>query len=427
MHDNFDPRVWNLFTGVALLSAGCGGRVAGSEAGESGETADTNPDGPEGGECVNSSDCPPGYGCYDGVCMYYPHHDGWIPYYDCEEDSDCKIFELCVFGYCESQGSPPEDCSAQGIALPLPIMIEVQTPVLSLTFADVDADGQDEIVAATQTELWVYDPSEAPVASPRQSGTVKAMTAGIFDMLPGEDLTMLVDEALVFYGSNGDGTFAMPITNLPPLGSGAGLLAAELDDLPPTDLLGWGPLGAFIVHNGEMSVIGSEPYQAAAIHEFGEPQPGFALRHGAAIDFFSLEGVALSGISELPAGPPTIARFRRELLSEYVSVFHQAGWSRVETRLEIHTNQEWVIPGNPERVYAGNLLGSSDDELVFIDDSGLVALQLNPASASSCWHELPVPALGRPVEVVFGNWDFDGYEEMAIRTDLGELVLFDGS
>ena len=64
MHENFDPRVWNLFAGLALLTAGCGARVAGQDAGETGEPADTNetnespesPESPDGSECIDASE-----------------------------------------------------------------------------------------------------------------------------------------------------------------------------------------------------------------------------------------------------------------------------------------------------------------------------------------------------------------------------------
>ncbi|MFO7562473.1 MAG: hypothetical protein R6X02_07505 [Enhygromyxa sp.] len=422
MYGQFDPRSWNLLTGLALLSAGCGARVAGQEAGDTGETADTTP---EGSECVNSSDCPVGYGCYDGQCMYYPHHDGWIPYDECYSDDECAQFEICRFGYCTLVDPPPGDCSAQGLALPVPLPLELDGEALALSFADLDEDGQDELVIATESELLVYGAGDMiPSASLREPGPISDMVAGSFDLVPGEDVILLIDEALVLHGSNGDGSFATATTTLPPLGSLSRLLAAELDAAPPTDLIGWGGLGVFIEREGEPLVISEEQVEAGAVHPFGSPEPSFALRRGSSLDIYGLDGEPL-GTSAALGGPPVLAALRRGSAGEYVGLVPHSNWS-VVTALDPNLSaREWAIEGTPEQVFAGDLLGDEDDELVFIEGA-ILAIEFDPGGPADCWHELPMPPGGLPSRVVFGDHDGDGKQEMAVLTDAGEVVWYDG-
>jgi hypothetical protein len=428
MHKNFDPRAWNLFAGVALLSAGCGGRIAGQEAGESGETAETNDSSEtnDGPQCVTASDCPTGYGCYDGVCMYYPHHDGWLPYYDCDVDSECGAFEICRFGYCESFGPAPENCAEQGLALPQPVPIAVEGEVLALTFADLDGDGDDELVVATQTELWVYEAGVMlPISTPLQPGTIRDMVAGNFDAEPGEDVLLWVDDAFSMYSSNGDGSFAAPVTMMPPLGPVVGLLAAELDEQPLTDLIGWAAFGAFVIWDGEPLVLNDDQYQRGAVHEFGSPgATGFALQRGANLDLFGLDGALLTELN-LEQGSIGLAALTRGSTAEYVSLVNLAGWSRVQPYSWSQSGEPWGVFGTPEQVFAGNLLGDGDDELLFFDGSS-AALEIDPGGLADCWYQLALPARGKPVHAVFGDHDGDGNDELAIRTDAGEVVLFDG-
>jgi len=430
MNTDFDPRAWNLFAGVALLTAGCGARVAGNEAADSGETADTadtvdTVDTQEGPECVTAADCPDFYSCNNGMCEYYEHHDGWIPYYECYSNAECGEFEICEFGYCEPFGYPPPSCTTRQLPdpVPLPLPIPTESTVLALTFADVDADGQDELVLATETELWVYEPDGSPAtASSRELGPILAMVAGSFDAVPGEDVMLLVYESLALYGSNGDGTFAAPTTTLPPLGSVTRLLAAELDEQPPTDLIGWGGLGAFMDRNGQTLVFGDQQYGiAGAVHPFGTTASSIVLRRGAVVDVFALDGAVLAGINIMD-GPATLAAFTRGSDDEYLYLVNYPGWSRVE---RVNGVQGWSVPGEPERLFAGDIDGDGNDDLLFFGGDQ-VMVEMSPGGEGDCTYGIPLLAAGIASEAVVGDHDGDGNQEFAIRTDVGEVLLFDG-
>ena len=157
MHDSLDPRLWNLFAGAVMLAAGCGGRGATSDGSETGTSGD------EPTECVSNVGCPDQYWCVSGVCVYYEPDDGNMPYEPppgCYVASDCAADEACELGDCIWVGLPPPACSDTVTLIPLPDV----GPVLRMTFADVDADGQDELVAATQTALNVYESGSTPFA-----------------------------------------------------------------------------------------------------------------------------------------------------------------------------------------------------------------------------------------------------------------------
>lgn len=427
MNTNFDPRAWNLFAGAALLSAGCGARVASQDEAETGETADTDPDGPETGpECMDFNDCPVGYGCYDGVCMYYPHHDGWIPYYDCYSDQECDEFQLCMYNYCESVGEPSPACEDLGLEWPAPTIIEVGGEALALTFADVDGDGRDELVVVTQSELRVLEHAGVnPSVSPRDPGSVADMVAGDFDAVPGQDVLLLVpSETLVLHGSNGDGSFAAGVQSVSQLGFVTGLAAGDFDPQPPSDLLAWGGAGAFIDLSGQVSIFNTSQILAAAVHEIGSPEPGFALRQDTTINFYTIDAQLIMSATNL-TDPVAIAAFGREFESEYVTLLHHSSWSRVVSRNPYDSIASWPMYGTPEQVFAGDLDGSETDELVFFDGT-TASLQYNPLQDGDCWHQLPVPGRGSPTEAVFGDHDGDGDLELAIATDMGDVALFDG-
>jgi hypothetical protein len=415
MNSNFDPRAWNLVTGVVLVTAACGTRAAQ----ETGETGDPP-------ECMNSSDCPPGYGCYAGMCGWNPPPDEGetTSSHECRENHDCDEFEICESYYCVMADALPPDCEDGGFTLP--VAIDVPAPALALTFADVDADEQDELVVATEAELLVYESGgAAPTSSSREAGSIEDMVAGSFDATPGEDALLLVADALLLHGSNGDGSFAPGIVSPTAIGSINGLYAGQFDDQPPTDLFAWGNAGAYVERAGEVVTFGNLPVQDGAAHEFGSSVSGFALQRDYYIEIYTLDGQLIEAWHDSSNWPPAIAAFTRGLEALYVHVVPQSTWSRVLAgNPELETTQ-WSIYGTPDQLFAGDLDGTGTDELVFFDDANL-AIDVNPLDQGNCWYAPTIPAGGSPSEAVFGDYDGDGDEELAIRTLQGEVVLIDG-
>jgi hypothetical protein len=421
MPTNFDPRAWNLVTGVVLLVAGCGPRVAGETGGETGDPAP---------ECVNHSDCPPDYSCFAGMCGWNPPPDDeWEETSDHEcdyDDGGCAEFEICESYACVMMDAPPPPCDDGVFSLPVPVAVPGQA--LALTFADVDADGQDELVIATEAELVVYEPGgAAPTISDREAGLIEDMVAGSFDPTPGEDALLLVADSLLLHGSNGDGSFAPGVVSPTAIGSISGLYAGQFDDQPPTDLFAWGGAGAYVERAGQVMTFGNLGVLDGAAHEFGSSSPGFALMRDHYAEIYTPDGQLVVGWYDTEY-PWVIAAFTHGPEALYVHVDHRLTWSRVLAGNPNEETRVWAIYGTPDQIAAGDLDGNGTDELVLFDDAS-VAIDVNPLAEGNCWYSpysLIMPARGNPSEAVFGDHDGDGDEELAVRTSLGEVVLIDG-
>ena len=172
-------------------------------------------------------------------------------------------------------------------------------------------------------------------------------------------------------------------------------------------------------------MISDQQYGPGVVHGFGSVDPYIGLWREGAIDLYELDGAVFGEIS-LEPGPATLAGMQRDGNEEYVNVVNHGSWSSARTRSLFVSDHRWPIHGDPVQVFAGNLHGDADDELVFIDGWS-VAVELDPGGAADCWHELPLATRGQPNLAVFGDHDGDGDEELAIRTELGEAVLLDGS
>ena len=323
MHDDkreFDPRAWNLFAGAALL-AGCSTRTLSGE----GETSDTTST--DDGNQVDSStdttdttdttattdttdtttgdgDGDPYYGCAShcmtnaqcyGCGLYGPficQNGNCVPDYECVGwDYWCSQFEICVGFDCVSQGEPPPSCGFDEFDIPT-IHQPASTP-LALSFVDVDEDGNDELVVATETELLVYEfGSDVPTASPRMPPSVGPieMVAGRFDAQPGEDVTLLVAGETHRYLSDSVASLGMPSIEVSPLANPVGLFAGEFDDIAPSDLLVWGQEGALIDLGGDTVPLTTEFVRSGAGFDYGTPAASVAIIRDSRARVYDLSG-----------------------------------------------------------------------------------------------------------------------------------------
>lgn len=433
--NHINVRAWNLVTGLALLSAGCGDGARAQEAGETGEAGGSGggSGSVEGGpECVNANDCDPGYGCYAGVCEYWTG-DGHLPYEpdkDCYSDTECAEFEICEETGCVQLGVPPPPCEGLGVDAPIPLMVDGE--VIALAFADTDGDGREELVVVTTTELQVVQSGvQAALVTLREpAGPVTAAAAGAFGGGPGDDLLLLVNDVLVRHASDGIGGL-WGLGEATPIGRPGlvGLLAGDFDGLAPTDLITWGGAGAFLERNGGSLTLSPEAVTEVAAFEFAGLAPGVALHRQTSLELLTLAGEPVVNAIPLPPGPLVLAAFVSGEQARYVTIIEYANLSLVrsviaETGLGAG---QWVISGAPERLLAGDLDGDGADELVYLGGLGAgLGIQYDPLGPDNCWAEPALGAAALAGMAALGDHDGDGDEELALVNALGELLLFDG-
>jgi hypothetical protein len=433
----FDPRAWNIFAGLCVAS-GCGSRVigadtSGTESSESSTTLDTT-DASEGSGCVTDLDCPSGYYCTNGMCLYFVG-DGYSDRYgdgygdgpgDCAADADCETLSLCEFVYCQGLGMPvacrPPD--------PVPsLMIPVAS--LALSFADVDDDGAEELVVATQTELQVYESGiDIPLVSPRglDSDSIDAMDAAHLDVSPGEDVVILFADELRQHASDGVGNFAAPSVSASNWPDSVGLLAGELDGGALAEMLIWASSGAgLILGSGDVVAVSDVEIGSATARPITEPVAGFLLQRDHSLELHisgvdepvglsSMRGVAphaLTSIAEL-GDSFDLSSSRIEAPVAW-TVIEQ--WGAVNGSLGVR----WGVLGQVTAMAGGDFDGDARADVALLVD-GTVQVQFGVLT-DTCLATYPFA--GVATNFVVGDHDGDGDDELAIRFEGGNVAVID--
>jgi hypothetical protein len=433
------PRAWNLFTGLALVS-GCSGRTISSDGDSTdsindGETtlnpdspdssSDTSSDsGPDTGtpECYDDVECGYGFYCYDGICEYAPQHDGHYPDYDCYEDYECGELGLCEFNYCQSVYYPPQ-CDFGLLGGPT---LEIPDQALALAFIDVDQDGAEELVVATQTQLHVYENGAfGPVSHARGEGSpsVDAMVGGDFDGNPGSDVMLLHDDELDMHASDGLGNLLSALPTPSPYPSLRGLEAGEVDAQPLTDLLAWGSetSGIYYGNGSAVGVVGGD-VTSGSVRELGLLNEGFTLLSGNQLWFADVNGLVFGSVflrGDSPHAQASIDSFGAPLEAG-TSIIDD--WTLVEVydRSSLNQTGRWGLPTIVMHARAGDLEGlDENDELALILDDGNLLLMIG----GQCL--LPVPLDGAAIELAFGDHDGDGDDELAVLTSVDTISIID--
>jgi hypothetical protein len=437
-----DPRAWNIVAGLCVAS-GCGGRTISADGSADGSTDGSGTDASEsaesstesnttletgGPECVTDADCQPGYYCLEGVCEYTFAPDGHLDSYhygECYADIDCNTLEICDFDYCQQVLSPsacqPPD-PVPGLSIPI--------GSLALSFADVDADGADELVVATASELQVYESgSDMPSTSPRglDSDSIDAMVGGPFDEMPGEDVMILFADELRLHGSDGVGNFAAPSVSPSAWPDGVGLLAGEFDGAAPADLLIWASSGAGVqLGSGDGVPLSAEVIGSATARSLVDPLGGFVLQHDAFLNFYTAVGVEI-GSSQMRGSNfyalTSIAQLGDsfDLSSSSMpgqwTVIEQ--WGPATGNLGIY----WGLLGRVDVMAGGDFDGDARADIALIVD-GIVQIQWGVLTDSSCLALYPFAAIAE--DLVVGDHDGDGDDEIAVRFDAGNIAVLDG-
>jgi hypothetical protein len=432
----FDPRVWNIVAGVGLL-AGCSARTIGQDGGEgtdTGEDAET-----EGPECIDNSDCPPGYDCEAGVCYYWGYDDGWVPYYECYSDSECADYSLCISYYCEGLWPRPVDCPAG--AWSAQFTIPEAQGALRTQFVDVDEDGRDELVVATQSEFLIFPPDlpspPTVVAREPASDTITDMVAGDFDGEPGEDLLLLVGDQLHLHLSNGVDGFAAAVPQPAPSPAPRGLVAGAFNPEPRTDVLIWGQTGAQVDdRQGNVLEVAADDIVAAAALELGSVTSGFGLRTMGGLRLPGLDGSA-EFYPNLPGEPYTVAALSSNLAARFVTwtSYADGAWSLAHFWHPLSADFEQVaLPGAPGLAVSADLDGNGASDLIYFGPGLGYSLHVDPygegIEVGGCWvgeSLLEAPAVAAAVGDIttLGNLETPG-EEVAVQLEDGRVTVLSG-
>jgi hypothetical protein len=434
----FDPRAWNLLTGLSLVAGGCSGRTIGSDdadssSGDTGESdnsegssSESESNSSESGEpeCENDTDCPPGYYCLAGVCEYQIAPDG-SHWYECYELDDCDPLELCAYNYCQPilELGGCEPTAESGIPLAIG-----QAP-LALAFVDLDADGAEELVAASETELHVFENgANMATVSARVQGSpsVTAMVAGDFEPGPGQDLALLVDDTILIHPSDGMAGFAAPSESPSPQLDSARLLAGDFDGEAPNDLLVWGPNGASVIA-GEVWTLhdNSQPIGAAAVHDLSSGNGRFVLRAPNSLLFYSLDGMFIDSRYVLTGITALVTPIIEPEHLDFSATVSGNAWTLLELFDLDQPRGQWGVTGEVSAMASGDLDGEGRDEVALLLGGG-VALIDNVGSEAECITVFNLNGLTGATQLAIGDWDGDGDGELVVAFAGGEALVFNG-
>jgi hypothetical protein len=461
----FDPRAWNLIVCVALL-AGCsappladdgdgetrsatesdastsgtdtsGTDTSGTDATETDTSGDGEGDGDgdgDNGSCVTDADCVPGdYGPF--VCEY-----GWcVPGWECLWEYHCEVFELCPGLDCVAVGEPPPSCGFDEFQIPT--IYDPDAPPLALSFVDVDDDGQDEIVVATEMELLVYEYGEdVPSISPREmpSASQTSMVAGQFDAQPGEDVTLLVNADYHRYFSDSVASLVLPIIEPAPLLGASSLLAGEFDGQAPNDLLLWHDDAATLDIAGAPSVPLAVGLVTGAIaFDYDSPAAGLViLNNYSAVSFDFLGGQhesvpanihAIVGLAT-PDGPRLVTAAKHDA-DGFQSAWYELGvrdatnlgWQSMIVLADAFADMAY----DPSQFVAGDFDGDQSDDIFVASAYPAPVVQIVfGVLTQPCLATQDLGPGGAVSKLVVGDHDGDGDAEVALLRD-GVVMLLD--
>ncbi|MCB9713404.1 MAG: VCBS repeat-containing protein [Myxococcales bacterium] len=420
-------------------------------------------------ECVNSSDCDPGYECIDNECVPYDYcsdggccdygydgccYDGCCYgecyYYECYGDADCGVGGLCEgFQECVWLESIT-DCGPVPDLLPIPLVEGEDDPVLSLSFVDADGDATEDVVVTYESgaaTLHRFGPEDVELIPLPFSGGAPLLdvTAADFngDGLPDLASSDSIGQISILAG-DGLGGFA-PLTMAPAVGPVTKLEALDWNGDGAADLamLGGDALGAVYLGNGagdfmaalalstdntaydlETGTFGADAFDDVAVHT----ESRGAVFLGNAVDDTQADGdLQLSdhGRRRLAAGDFDGGGLTD--IAGYSGVESWDGaWMLIEGWRDGFGEVERQALFTPiETSSSGDVDGDGLADVVALGSELLTILHGSPAGGSaplfSCLDQLVLEPPARLLSV--GDFDGNGLDDIVVAGPLGVFVL----
>lgn len=418
----YELRTWTMCTALTLVTSACTTRTFVVE------ESDTEMEDGEGGECVSDADCPLDYACIEEVCEYLGAEEGQEGEepLGCESTSDCDPLELCIANACQAQ---PSLSACEG-GPPSVIPIPVQGVGLALSFADLQGEGSDELVVATETQLELHPSAGELSLHPRglPSPAVRAMVGGQFGPGPGEAIALLLDgDSLAIHVNDGMGGLEpaqLGVTDLP---DASRLLTANFGADEIDELVVYGP-GAVVRIGGQLVELSAEPVIDMAYRPASTEYGGVSMLGPEQVSFVDL-GAQLQDLVSFAPGEP---RAQTSVVTygepTDLSAWRVQDWTYLVSILPAASTPEPVAPlGLPLRVATMeglNFLGDMYPDVGLISEEGeLWLLQEINYLPGQCLMQLPLPGLAR--ELAVGDHDGNGDEELAVLLDDGSVVIVD--
>lgn len=381
-------------------------------------------------ECYTNADCPPGYECVYNECQYVG--------IECYTNADCPPNYVCDNSTCSYVGSidEPTECEA-------PPITEIPLPELGLrldiAFADLDADGRDELVLLDEAGVLVVQGDDTLVATAWSLAPALPLTQIALLSLDGDaalDLVAFPQLAGPAQVALGDGMFGFTtlgeILDAPRVErmhgydgeqDGSERLVALRPDLDrvtqfsdPTLLSGnntlIGPVGASDLDVGQLDL---------------SPAPDLLIGTGCTASV--LLGAGLNPSLALPGPQPNLAgvcewhgaRFLGAPVDDALAVFN-AGSSGLVFRVRVETMQSWALQlGNGFGASAVARLDGADDYVLMSDAEQGRVLWAWDDDNGACIADLPFA--GTP-KFAIGDRDGDGREEVLTLDAMGQVRLW---
>lgn len=457
----FDARWWNLSAG-ALVAVGCGPSIV-LEDGDTDADDDTGTD--DGGsddvvppddaeppmpECTQDSDCPSSeyYCAADGTCQldaysddyddgYYD--DGYYCDYDCNEcgsDEDCEAGKVCRdydYSECVALEEIPECAAGDAPTLTeIPIALEGESDVVSLSFLDANGDAAaDLLVARSDGAALLLGPGDgAPIALPSLEGSI-VLDAASADFDGDGDLDLAIaaaEDGVIILLSDGAGGYLLSDTGhfaAPDIGS---VVAVDFDADGAQDVAyggaqsmtvvtgdGAGGLAApLLLHSGQADDV------AVVATDFADPalvagtSGGVRLWRGGpnADDSFD------ESLLPAPESNPWVVTTPGALNDSVLGFGTIAGWTMVRSAA---SDDVWSMLRPVEQGSSGDFDGDGTEDVV-LRSGALAVFVRGTGGAPGCER---VYGFSETVDhIALGDLDGDGRAELA-RASGPTVTLYD--